>query len=129
MVIQKILQLRIVRIAMRFTSRSAVLSFASSALHPDLRILWKVSIFHLCEYHSNFSIASRQERTGRLVSSFHSILSRSFGSSISVAWIAVRTSSEYCFCLLIGGRTTILRNRSSSTAVVISPCLLRTCSE
>jgi hypothetical protein len=30
---------------MKFTSRSAVLSFASSALHPDFRVLWKVSIF------------------------------------------------------------------------------------
>jgi hypothetical protein len=39
MVIRKILQLRMVRMAMRFTSRSAVLSLASSALHPDLRIL------------------------------------------------------------------------------------------
>ena len=40
------------------------------------------------------SIASRQERTGRFVSNFQSILSRSFGVSVSVAWIAVRIRSE-----------------------------------
>ena len=49
-------------------------------------------MFHRCQHHSNCSIASRQERTGRFVSRvFHSILSRSFGILfVSVVWIAVR---------------------------------------
>jgi len=38
-VIQKMRQLRMQRMAIKFTSRSAVLSFACSAWHPDLRIL------------------------------------------------------------------------------------------
>jgi hypothetical protein len=85
MVIQKMRQLGMQRIAIRFTSRSAVLSFASSALQPDLRILWNVSIFHRCAYHSSFSIASRQERTDRSVSGFQSIFSRPFGLPFSLA--------------------------------------------
>jgi hypothetical protein len=39
MVIQKIRQLRMQKTAIKFTSRSAVRSFDSSALHPDFRIL------------------------------------------------------------------------------------------
>jgi hypothetical protein len=53
------------QMAMRLTSLSAVRSFASSALHPDLGDFVKTSTFHLSAYHSTFSIASRQERTGR----------------------------------------------------------------
>jgi hypothetical protein len=45
-VIQKIRQLRMQKTEIRFTSRSAVRSLDSSALQTDLRILWKVSIFH-----------------------------------------------------------------------------------
>jgi hypothetical protein len=79
MVIQKMRQLRMQRTANRFTSRSAVLSFDSSALQPDFRILWKVSIFHRMEYQTSFSTASWREHTGRSVSSFQSILSRPCG--------------------------------------------------
>jgi Antitoxin-like ribbon-helix-helix len=40
MVIQKIRQLMMQRVAIRFTSRSAVRSLDSSALQPDFKILW-----------------------------------------------------------------------------------------
>ena len=43
---QKMRQLRMHRIERKLTSRSAVRSFDASALQPDFRILWKVSIFH-----------------------------------------------------------------------------------
>jgi hypothetical protein len=50
-VIQKILQLKMQKIEIKFTSRSAVRSFDDSALHPDFKILWNVSIFHRMAYH------------------------------------------------------------------------------
>ena len=53
-VIQKIRQLRIQNTAMRLASRSAVRSFEASALQPDFRILWKVSIFHRMAYQEIF---------------------------------------------------------------------------
>jgi hypothetical protein len=57
-VIQKTRQLRMQKIEIRLARRWAVLSFDSSALQPDLTILWNVSIFHLNAYHSRFSMAS-----------------------------------------------------------------------
>src|SRR3981081_3904900 len=54
-VIQKIRQLRMQKTETRLVRRWAVLSFESSALQPDLRILWNTSIFHLNAYHSSFS--------------------------------------------------------------------------
>lgn len=45
MVIQNTRQVRMQKTAMSFTRRSAVRSCTSSALQPDFRILWKVSIF------------------------------------------------------------------------------------
>ena len=53
--------------------RWAVLSFDSSALRPDLRILRNTSIFHLNAYHPSFSTASAREPTGRSAISFRSI--------------------------------------------------------
>jgi hypothetical protein len=44
---QKIRQLKMQNVASRLTSRSAVRSFDCSAWQPDLRTLWKVSIFCL----------------------------------------------------------------------------------
>jgi hypothetical protein len=84
-VIQKTRQLRMQKIATRLTIRSAVLSRTSSALKPDFKILWKVSIFQRIAYQSSFSIASLRDRTGRSVTSFQSILSLPFGASRSVA--------------------------------------------
>ena len=84
-VIQKTRQLRMHRIAIRLTMRSAVLSRTSSALKPDFRILWKVSIFQRMAYQLSFSIASSRDRMGRSVISFQSILSLPFGASRSVA--------------------------------------------
>ncbi|MET4046104.1 hypothetical protein ABIC03_007843 [Bradyrhizobium sp. RT6a] len=72
-VIQKTRQLRMQKTDIRLVRRWAVRSFDSSALQPDLRILWKTSIFHLKAYHSSFSIASAREPTGRSLISFHSI--------------------------------------------------------
>lgn len=66
-VIEKTLQLRIQKTEIRLVRRSAVRSFDSSALQPDLRVLWKTSIFHLKAYHSSFSIGSAREPTGRSV--------------------------------------------------------------
>jgi len=57
-VIQKTRQLRMQKTEIRLARRWAVLSFDSSALQPDLRILWNISIFHLNAYHSSFSMAS-----------------------------------------------------------------------
>ncbi len=79
MVIQKIRQLRMQNTAIRFTMRSAARSFEASALQPDFRILWKVSIFQRIAYQESFSNASLRERTGRFVISFQSIFSRPRG--------------------------------------------------
>ncbi|MDA9544769.1 hypothetical protein ACM43_09435 [Bradyrhizobium sp. CCBAU 45321] len=78
-VIQKTRQLTMQKTAIRLTRRSAVRNFESSALQPDLRILWKTSIFHLNAYHSIFSMASLRDWTGRSVRSFHSIFFRRVG--------------------------------------------------
>src|ERR1700737_2933902 len=61
MVIQKTRQLRMQNTEIKLTSRSAVLSFDSSALQPDFKILWNTSIFHRMAYHSSFSIAFLRE--------------------------------------------------------------------
>jgi hypothetical protein len=58
MVIQKMRQLTMQKIDIRFTSRSALRSLESSALQPDLRILWNSSIFQRIAYHCIFSTAS-----------------------------------------------------------------------
>src|SRR5205823_14298306 len=55
---QKTRQLRMQNTDIKLASRWAVLSLDSSALQPDLTILWNSSIFHLNPYHSSFSIAS-----------------------------------------------------------------------
>ena len=47
---QKMRHPRMQNIASRLTSRSAVRSFECSALQPDFRILWKVSIFQRSAY-------------------------------------------------------------------------------
>lgn len=65
--------------AIRLTRRSAVRNFESSALQPNLRTLWKTSIFHLNAYYSIFSTASLRDWTERSVRSFHSIFFRRFG--------------------------------------------------
>ncbi len=54
MVIQNMRQLRMQKIAIRLTIRSAVRSFESSALQPDFKILWKVSIFQRMAYQDSF---------------------------------------------------------------------------
>src|SRR6266478_6266757 len=69
--------------------RWAVLSFDSSALQPDLRILWNTSIFHRKAYHLSFSMASARETTGRSVISFHSTFFLFFGVPRSSARITV----------------------------------------
>ncbi|WP_419906604.1 hypothetical protein [Hoeflea sp.] len=61
---------------MRKIPHSAVRNLASSALQPDFRILWKVSIFQRMAYQSSFSMASLWEYIGRLVISFQSIPNR-----------------------------------------------------
>ena len=53
-VIQKMRQLRMQNTAIRLTIRSAARSFDSSALQPDFRILWKVSIFQRMAYQVSF---------------------------------------------------------------------------
>ena len=58
---------------MRLASRSAARSLASSALQPDLRILWKVSLFHRMAYQFSFATASVRDRIGRSVTSFQLI--------------------------------------------------------
>jgi hypothetical protein len=55
-----------------------VRSFTSSALQPDFRILWKVSIFQRMAYQFSFSTASLRDLIGRSVTSFQSIGSRPF---------------------------------------------------
>ena len=82
---QKTRHERMQKMAIRFVSRLAVRSCDSSALQPDFRILWNVSIFQRIAYQSIFSIASRREFTGRSVSSFHSIRGRPTGSPRSSA--------------------------------------------
>ena len=61
----------------------------SSALHPDFKILWKVSIFQRMAYQLNFSIALRHDATDKSVISFHSMRFRFNGSSRSRACITV----------------------------------------
>src|SRR4051812_11135420 len=79
MVSQKMRQASRQKTDSNFISRSAVRSQEASARQPDLRILWKTSIFQRNAYHTNFSIASARERTGRSVINFRSIFSRSVG--------------------------------------------------
>lgn len=55
---------------MNFAKPSDVLNLDSSALHPDFKILWNISIFQRIAYHSIFSIASDSDLTGKLVNSF-----------------------------------------------------------
>src|SRR6267154_817117 len=88
-VIQKTPQLRMQKSEIRLVRRWAVLSFDSSALQPDLRILWNTSIFHLKAYHSSFSMASAREPRGRSVISFQSILFLFLGVPRSSAWMTV----------------------------------------
>lgn len=57
-VIQNIRQLRMQNIEIRLASRSAVRNLESSALQPDLRILWKTSIFHRSAYQQSILTAS-----------------------------------------------------------------------
>jgi hypothetical protein len=73
MVIQKMRQLSRQRMAIKLTIRSAARSLTSSALKPDLRILWKISIFQRVAYQFSFSTASLRDRMGRSVMSFQSI--------------------------------------------------------
>ena len=88
-VIQKTRQLRMQKTATKLVRRWAVLSFNSSALQPDLRILWNTSIFHRKAYHLSFSMASARETTGRSVISFHSTFFLFFGVPRSSARITV----------------------------------------
>lgn len=104
---QKLRQLRMQKIAIRLVNRSAVRSCESSALQPDFRILWKVSIFQRIAYQSIFSTASALERTGRLVMSFHCRGARPEGASRSCACSTVSSSGGYCLCLPMGGSTQI----------------------
>ena len=92
-VIQNTRQLRMQNTAIRLVRRWAVRSLTSSALQPDLRTLWKTSIFHRKAYHWIFSMASRRDCTGKLVISFQTILSRLAGVPRSSAWITVRNSA------------------------------------
>ncbi len=80
MVIQKSRQLRIEKTAIRFTSRSAIRSLDASALQPDFKILWYVSIFQRDAYQTSFWMASARKLMGRSVRSFQSIGSRSLGA-------------------------------------------------
>lgn len=68
---QKIRQLMMQTTETGLASRSAVRSRDSSALQPDFRILWKVSIFQRMACQLSFSIASRRDATGKSVISFH----------------------------------------------------------
>src|SRR5205807_7593059 len=78
-VIQKMCQLRMQNTAIRLTILSAARSLEASALQPDFRILWNVSIFQRIAYQASFSNASLRDRTERFVISFQSIFARSFG--------------------------------------------------
>src|SRR5665213_3417930 len=79
-------QLRIQKTAMRLASRSAVRSLESSARQPDLRILWKTSIFQRIAYQLIFSTASERVRAGKSLISFQSIGLRPCGAPRSMAW-------------------------------------------
>jgi len=78
--------------ARRLAIRSADRRRDSSVRQPDFRILWKVSIFQRIAYQRIFSTASRRERTGRSVRSFHSIGLRPRGGFRSVACSTARSS-------------------------------------
>jgi hypothetical protein len=80
---------------MNFAKPSDVLNLDSSALHPDFKTLWNVSIFQRIAYHSIFSIASDSDLTGKLVNSFQKILSLPSGTDVSVAWITVKSCAGY----------------------------------
>ena len=69
---------------MSFASRSAVRSFASSALQPDFKILWKVSIFHLCAY------TVRDEMKQALVLVLHRVQVRNKRGEFSTALLEIR---------------------------------------
>src|SRR3954470_17130257 len=69
-VIQKMRQLRMQNTAIRLTILSAARSLEASALQPDFRILWNVSIFQRIAYQASFSNASLRDRTERFVISF-----------------------------------------------------------
>src|SRR3954470_17365586 len=97
MVSQKILHPMMQKIEIRFTSLSELRNLDSSALHPDLSILWNTSIFHRIAYQVSFSMASLSVFTGRLVISFHTIRSRPRGVPRSIAWMTVNVRSEQCF--------------------------------
>lgn len=93
---QKMRQPSMHRMERKLTSRSAVRGFDASALQPDFRILWKVSIFQRWLYQRIFSRASRREITGKSKISFQSILSRPRGMPRSWAWMTVSFGSRYC---------------------------------
>jgi len=88
---------------MNFAKPSDVLNLDSSALHPDFKTLWNISIFQRIAYHSIFSIASDSDLTGKLVNSFQKILSLPSGTDVSVAWITVNSCAGYRFALATGG--------------------------
>lgn len=70
---------------MRFARHSsAVRSFASSALQPDFKILWKVSIFHLCAY------TVRDEMKQALVLGLHRVQVRNKRGEFSTALLEIR---------------------------------------
>ena len=126
-VIQKILQAKILEIEINRQSPSAVRSFDSSILQPDLRILKNTSIFHRRAYHSSFSIAAAREFTGKLVINFQSIGSLSslvFPTSRAV----ITFTSVSGYILLLGpneGFIVSFSNLISSSTVISSPSLSR----
>ena len=82
------------KMAIRFASLSELRNLESSALQPDLRILWNTSIFYRSAYQFSFSMADLRVLTGRLVRSFHTIFSRPRGVPRSMAWMTVKVRSE-----------------------------------
>ena len=66
MVSQKTLHPMMQKMEIRFTSLSELRSLDSSALHPDLRILWNTSIFHRIAYQLSFSMAALSDLTGQV---------------------------------------------------------------
>lgn len=106
-VIPKMRHARKQQVAIEFTKRGAVRSFDCSTLQPDFRILWKSSIFQRIAYHFSFSAASARLRTGKSVRCFHSIRSRFFGVSRSVAWITVKESGPQSLAFATGANTNI----------------------
>src|SRR3712207_8092642 len=90
--------------ARRLATRSADRRRDSSVRQPDFRILWKVSIFHRVACRPIFSTASRRERTGRSVRSFHSIGLRPRGGGRSVTGSTVRASGGGGLWFPNGGR-------------------------